>query len=61
MICYWKSMNLLLKKKDGRLKFWREYIDCDFNQTVFNDEALFRVGKTKQRKWRKIGEKHGIS
>ena len=22
---------------------------------------MFRVGKAKQRKWRKIGEKHGIS
>ena len=25
----------------------------DFNQTIFIDETLFRVGKAKQRKWRK--------
>ena len=43
------------------LKFLKEYIDNDFSQTVFIDETLFRVGKARQRKWRKIWEKHGIS
>ena len=52
---------LTQKQKEDRLKFWNEYIDHDFSQTVFIDETLFRVGKAKQRKWRKIGEKHGIS
>ena len=52
---------LTQKQKEDRLKFWKEYIDHDFSQTVFIDETLFRVGKAKQRKWRKIGEKHGIS
>ena len=41
------------KQKDNRLKFWKKYIYHDFNQTVFIDETLFRVGKTKQIKWRK--------
>ena len=52
---------LTQKQKEDRLKFWKEYIDHDFSQTVFIDETLFRVGKAKQIKWRKIGEKHGIS
>ena len=52
---------LTQKQKEDRLKFWKEYIDHDFSQTVFIDETLFRVGKANQRKWRKIGEKHGIS
>ena len=44
---------LTQKQKEDRLKFWKEYIDHDFSQTVFIDETLFRVGKAKQRKWRK--------
>ena len=53
---------LTQKQKEDRLKFWKKYIDHDFNKTVFIDETLFRVGKARQRKWRKkIGEKHGIS
>ena len=52
---------LTQKQKEDRLKFWKEYIDHDFSQTVFIDETLFRVGKAKQRNWRKIGEKHRIS
>ena len=48
---------LTQKQKDDRLKFWKEYIDHDFSQTVFIDKTLFRVGKAKQRKLRKIGEK----
>ena len=44
------------KQKDDRLKFWKEYIDHDFSQTVFIDGTLFRVEKSKQRKWRKIGK-----
>ena len=55
-----EKMNLL-KSKKNRLKLLKEYIDYDFSQTVFIDATLFRVGKAKQRKWRKIGEKHGIS
>ena len=35
----------LLKAKKDRLKFWKEYINYDFNQTVFIDETLFRVEK----------------
>ena len=42
-----------IKQKDCKLKFWKEYIDHDFNQTVFIYKILFRVGKAKQRKWRK--------
>ena len=52
---------LAQKIKDDRLKLWKEYIDHDFSQIVFIDETLIRVRKAKQRKWRKIGEKHGIS
>ena len=42
------------KQKYDSLKFWKEYIDIDFSQTVFIDETLFRVGKAEKRKWRKI-------
>ena len=45
------------KQKDKRLKFWKEYIDHDFGQTVFIDEALNKVGKAKQIKCRKNSEK----
>ena len=48
------------KQKKRLLKYWKEYIDHDFSQTVFIDETLFRVGKAKQIKW-KNKEKHGIS
>ena len=51
---------LTQKQKDDRLKFWNEYIYHDFSQTVFIDETLFRVGKAKQIKLRKIGKKLGI-
>ena len=44
---------LTQKNRDYRLKFWKEYINHDFSQTVFIDETLFRVGKAKQRKWKK--------
>ena len=53
--------NLLKNKKNYWLNFWKEYINYDFIKTVFIDETLFRVEKkTKQRKWRKIGEKYEI-
>ena len=52
---------LTQKQKDDRLKFWKEYIDHDFSQAVFIDKTLFRVGKVKQIKWRKIEKKHGFS
>ena len=49
------------KQKEDRLKFCKEYIVHDFTSTVFIDETLFRAGSAKQRKWRKKGEKHGVS
>ena len=52
---------LTQKQKEDRLKFCKEYIDHDFTSTVFIDETLFRAGSAKQRKWRKKGEKHGVS
>ena len=51
---------LTQKQKKDWLKFWKEYIDHEFSQTVFIDETLFRVGKAKQ-KMENIGEKYGIS
>ena len=42
------------------MKFWKEYIDHNFSQTVIIDETLFRVEKAKQKYW-KNREKHGIS
>ena len=44
------------KAKDDRLKFWKKYIDYYLSQTVFIDETLFRIGKAKQIKWRKLGK-----
>ena len=44
---------LTQKQKEDRLKFWKEYIGHDLSQTVFIYETLFRVGKAKQRRWRK--------
>ena len=37
---------LTQKQKDCRFKFWKEYIDHDFSQTLFIYETLIRVGKT---------------
>ena len=36
---------LTQKQRNNRLKFWKEYIDHDFSQTIFIDETLFWVGK----------------
>ena len=42
-----EKYELTQKQKIDTLKFWKEYIDQDFIQTVFIDETLFRVGKAK--------------
>ena len=55
-----EKYELTQKQKDDRLKFWKEYIDHDYSQTVFINEYLFRFGKATQKN-RENTEKNGIS
>ena len=48
-------MNLLYSK-ENKLYFCKEYIDINLQVQFFIDEALLKIGSSKQRYWRNNGE-----
>ena len=52
---------LIQKQKEDRLKFWKEYIDHDFSQTVLLMKLCLELEKLYKENGKKIGKKHGIS